>query len=68
MKRNNEMEHRCCFRRIEQRASDLKRTPCILMPQRMHSSRLVYVMNKVSEQNGTALFLAAFILSLATSF
>ena len=25
------------------------------MPQRMHSSRLVYVTNKISEQNDTAL-------------
>lgn len=25
------------------------------MPQRMHSSRLVYVINKISEQNDTAL-------------
>lgn len=29
--------------------------PCIRMPQRMHSSRLVYVINKISEQNDTAL-------------
>lgn len=36
--------------------------PCIRMPQRMHSSRLVYVINKISEQNDTAL-LSIFFLS-----